>query len=75
MSEARRQYYYHSFLVEQPDLNWRNPDVRAAIADVMRFWLDRGVDRFRVDAGAVLIKDDLLRDNPPTPEAEGKPPP
>ncbi len=54
--EARRQYYYHSFLVEQPDLNWRNRHVRAAIADVMRFWLDRGVDGFRVDASAVLIR-------------------
>lgn len=73
--EARRQYYYHSFLVEQPDLNWRNPQVRAAIADVMRFWLDRGVDGFRVDASAVLIKDDLLRDNPPNPKSKGKPPP
>lgn len=73
--EARRQYYYHSFLAEQPDLNWRNPAVRAAIADVMRFWLDRGVDGFRVDASAVLIKDDLLRDNPPNPQAKGKPPP
>jgi alpha-glucosidase len=73
--EARRQYYYHSFLVEQPDLNWRTPEVRAAIADVMRFWLDRGVDGFRVDASAVLIKDHLLRDNPPNPDAEGEPPP
>lgn len=73
--EARRQYYYHSFLVEQPDLNWRNPHVRAAIADVMRFWLDRGVDGFRVDASAVLIKDELLRDNPANPHAAGKPPP
>lgn len=73
--EARRQYYYHSFLAEQPDLNWRNPAVRAAIADVMRFWLDRGVDGFRVDASAVLIKDDLLRDNPPNPQAKSKPPP
>lgn len=73
--EARRQYYYHSFLVEQPDLNWRNPQVRAAMADVMRFWLDRGVDGFRVDASAVLIKDDLLRDNPHNPESKGKPPP
>jgi alpha-glucosidase len=49
--------------------------VRAAVADVMRFWLDRGVDGFRVDASAVLIKDANLRDNPPNPEAEGKPPP
>jgi alpha-glucosidase len=73
--EARRQYYYHSFLVEQPDLNWRNPQVRAAIADMMRFWLDRGVDGFRVDASAVLIKDALLRDNPRNPRGEGKPPP
>ncbi|MCK1735650.1 DUF3459 domain-containing protein [Bradyrhizobium sp. 138] len=73
--KARRQYYYHSFLVEQPDLNWRNPDVRAAIADTMRFWLDRGVDGFRVDASAVLIKDQLLRDNPPNPHAKDKPPP
>ncbi|SFJ72637.1 alpha-amylase family glycosyl hydrolase [Bradyrhizobium sp. Gha] len=73
--EARRQYYYHSFLVEQPDLNWRNPEVQKAMADVMRFWLDRGVDGFRVDASAVLIKDELLRDNPPNPQAKGKPPP
>ena len=73
--EPRRQYYYHSFLVEQPDLNWRNPQVRGAIADVTRFWLDRGVDGFRVDASAVLIKDALLRDNPSNSDAEGKPPP
>jgi alpha-glucosidase len=73
---AREQYYYHSFLPEQPDLNWRNPEVRAAIAEVMRFWLQRGVDGFRVDASAVLIKDALLRDNPPDPEAgAGTPPP
>ena len=43
------QYYYHAFLSEQPDLNWRNPEVRAAMHDVLRFWLDRGVDGFRVD--------------------------
>lgn len=74
--DGREQYYYHSFLLEQPDLNWRNPEVRDAIADVMRFWLDRGVDGFRVDASAVLIKDDLLRDNPRDPEADhSKPPP
>ena len=74
--EARQQYYYHSFLTEQPDLNWRNPDMRSAFAEVMRFWLDRGVDGFRVDASAVLIKDDLLRDNPPDPQAGAdKPPP
>src|SRR5690606_17804328 len=42
--EATGQYYYHAFLTEQPDLNWRNPDVRAAMFDVLRFWLNRGVD-------------------------------
>lgn len=68
--EPRQQYYYHSFLAQQPDLNWRNHGVRTAIADVMRFWLNRGIDGFRVDASAVLIKDDLLRDNPPDPEAD-----
>jgi alpha-glucosidase len=70
------QYYYHSFLREQPDLNWRNADVRAAMADVLRFWMKRGVDGFRMDASAVLAKDTLLRDNPPDPDAdESKPPP
>src|SRR3954470_14796447 len=74
--EQRGQYYYHSFLLEQPDLNWRNSEVRAAMCDVLRFWLNRGVDGFRFDASAVLIKDDMLRDNPPDPEAgEDKPPP
>jgi alpha-glucosidase len=73
--EERRQFYYHSFLSGQPDLNWRNVEVREAIASTMRFWLDRGVDGFRVDASAVLIKDDLLRDNPPDPDADDKTPP
>ncbi len=67
--EARTgQYYLHSFLPEQPDLNWRNPAVRAAMYDVLRFWLDRGVDGFRVDVIWLLIKDAALRDNPPNPE-------
>jgi alpha-glucosidase len=61
------QYYYHAFLKEQPDLNWRNPDVRRAMLDVLRFWLDRGVDGFRVDVLWLLIKDDQFRDNPPNP--------
>jgi len=75
-SSSRQQYYYHSFLTGQPDLNWRNPQVQSAIADVMRYWFARGVDGFRVDASAVLIKDRLLRDNPRDPEAtEQKPPP
>jgi alpha-glucosidase len=61
------QYYLHSFLREQPDLNWRNPAVQEAMFDVLRFWLDRGVDGFRVDVIWLLIKDDQLRDNPPNP--------
>jgi alpha-glucosidase len=70
------QYYYHAFLMEQPDLNWRNPAVRHAMAETLRFWMRRGVDGFRVDASAVLAEDDLLRDDPPDPEAdEHKPPP
>jgi alpha-glucosidase len=62
---ATGQYYLHSFYPEQPDLNWRNPAVAGAMADVMRFWFRRGVDGFRVDAIFAAIKDDLLRDNPP----------
>jgi alpha-glucosidase len=73
--EARQQFYYHSFLVSQPDLNWRNRQVRDAMGEVMRFWLDRGVDGFRVDASAVLIKDHLLRDNPKNPKADASTPP
>src|ERR1700710_267042 len=61
------QYYYHSFLPTQPDLNWRNPAVRMAMFDVLRFWLRRGVDGFRVDVMWMMIKDDQLRDNPPNP--------
>ena len=61
------QYYYHSFLPQQPDLNWRNPAVRAAMLDALRFWLDRGVDGFRVDVMWMMIKDDQFRDNPPDP--------
>jgi alpha-glucosidase len=61
------QYYYHAYLQEQPDLNWRHPDVQAAMLDVLRFWLERGVDGFRVDALRQLIKDDQWRDNPPNP--------
>jgi alpha-glucosidase len=64
---ATGQYYYHAFLVEQPDLNWRNSAVRAAMYDVLRFWLDRGVDGFRVDTIWRLIKDAEFRDNPVNP--------
>jgi len=61
------QYYLHLFDTKQPDLNWRNPEVRAAIYDAMRFWLDRGVDGFRIDVIWMLIKDARFRDNPPNP--------
>jgi alpha-glucosidase len=73
--EATGQYYYHAYLAEQPDLNWRNPEVREAQYDVLRCWLDRGVDGFRLDATRQLIKDDQLRDNPPNPGfRDGLPP-
>jgi alpha-glucosidase len=67
------QFYYHSFLTQQPDLNWRNPEVRAAIYEAMRFWLERGaggrgVDGFRMDVLWLLIKDDQFRDNPLNPD-------
>src|ERR1700748_933514 len=72
---ATRQYYYHAFLARQPDLNWRNPEVRQAIHDVMRFWLRKGVDGFRVDVIWHLIKDAQFRDNPPNPHYRDDPPP
>jgi len=61
LDEATGQYYLHSFMPEQPDLNWDNPEVEAAMHDVLRFWLDRGVDGFRLDAIAKIAKDPLLR--------------
>lgn len=74
--EASGQYYYHAFLPEQPDLNWRNPEVRAAMLDVLRLWLERGVDGFRVDVIWHLMKDPEFRDDPPNPAyREGKDPP
>ena len=73
--ERTGQYYYHAFLAAQPDLNWRNPAVREAIHEVMRFWLRRGVDGFRVDVIWHLLKDDRFRDNPPNPAYQpGEPP-
>jgi glycosidase len=60
-----RGWYLHSFYPEQPDLNWRNPDVAAGMQDALRFWIDRGVDGFRLDAIHSLVKDDQLRDDPP----------
>jgi len=73
--ETTGQYYYHAFLAAQPDLNWRNPNVRRAMHEVMRFWLRRGVDGFRVDVIWHLIKDEQFRDNPPSSDyREGQPP-
>jgi alpha-glucosidase len=69
------QYYYHAFLKQQPDLNWRNPKVREAMHDVLRFWMNRGVDGFRVDVLWHLIKDDDFRDNPPNPDYTPNQPP
>lgn len=65
--EATEQYYLHAFLKEQPDLNWRNPALREAMMDVLRFWLDRGVDGFRVDVLWHIVKAEGLPDNPPNP--------
>jgi alpha-glucosidase len=58
------QYYYHYFYVQQPDLNWRNPEVRKAMYDAMRFWLDKGVAGFRIDAISRLFEDPNLHDDP-----------
>lgn len=58
------EYYYHSFFKEQPDLNWRNMDLRAAMYDIIRFWLDMGVDGFRLDVINLIFKDKHLRKNP-----------
>jgi alpha-glucosidase len=67
------QHYLHSFLPEQPDLNWRNPAVSEAMFGVMRFWLDRGVDGFRLDAVRRLAKDPRFRDNPASAAMAGEP--
>ncbi|MDE1163203.1 MAG: alpha-amylase family glycosyl hydrolase [Acidobacteriaceae bacterium] len=69
--ERTEQFYLHSFLKQQPDLNWRNPQVRAAMYEAMQFWLDRGVDGFRMDVLWLLIKDQYFRNNPPNPEFHG----
>jgi alpha-glucosidase len=65
--EKTGQNYYHSFLKEQPDLNWRNREVREAIYGIMRYWFDKGVDGFRIDVLWYLIKDEQLRNNPTNP--------
>ncbi|MBD8065599.1 alpha glucosidase [Devosia sp. PTR5] len=70
---ARKQYYLHNFLISQPDLNYHNPKVQDAILDVMRFWLDRGVDGFRLDTVNYYFHDAQLRSNPPLLRDEGEP--
>jgi alpha-glucosidase len=71
--EERRRWYLHSFYPEQPDLDWRNPEVIEAMQGVIRFWLDRGVDGYRVDAIDRLLKDPELRDDPPATQPFGLP--
>ncbi|MCF0068860.1 DUF3459 domain-containing protein [Dyadobacter sp. CY261] len=67
--ETTQQYYYHAFLKQQPDLNWRNPEVQQAMMDVMHFWLRKGVDGFRVDVMWHMVKDAQLRNNPVAPNS------
>ena len=66
-----KEYYLHSFTPEQPDLNYRNPEVVNAMLDVMKFWLDKGVDGFRIDVICNMIKDRQLRDEPLNPDWDG----
>jgi alpha-glucosidase len=68
--EKTKQYYLHSFLKEQPDLNWRNPDLKNAMLDAIEFWLKKGVDGFRLDVAHYIMKDELLRDNPINPNPD-----
>jgi alpha-glucosidase len=70
---GRGQWYLHSFYPEQPDLDWRNPEPVAAMQDALRFWVERGVDGFRIDAIDRLMKDPELRDDPPRTEPFGLP--
>lgn len=69
LDDVTGQYYMHQFVPGQPELNWRNPEVKAAMFDTLRFWLDRGVDGFRMDVIGLIIKDEKLRDNPINPDA------
>ncbi|MHB1700088.1 MAG: glycoside hydrolase family 13 protein [Acidobacteriaceae bacterium] len=62
-----KQFYYHHFYVQQPDLNWRNPQVRQAMFNVLRFWMDKGVSGFRIDAVSRLFEDPNLHDDPTLP--------
>ena len=68
---ATAQWYYHAYAAQQPDLNWRNSQMRSAMADVMRFWMRRGVAGFRLDTVPHLIEDARLRDEPPARDDKG----
>jgi alpha-glucosidase len=72
-SKLNGRYYLHSFYPEQPDLDWRNPGVIAAMQDALEFWIDRGAAGYRIDAIDRLLKDPQLRDDPPATEAFGLP--
>lgn len=67
--ERTGQYYLHSFMPEMPDLNWRNAEVEEAMLSAARFWLEKGVDGFRVDSAQQIMKDPMFRDNPTNPNA------
>lgn len=69
--ERTGQYYLHQFVTQQPELNYRNPEVVDALHKIMRFWLDKGVDGFRVDVIWLMMKDPLFRDEPPNPNWDG----
>src|SRR5215211_3467911 len=71
LDETTGQYYLHQFVKQQPDLNYRNPEVVHAMLDAMRFWLDRGVDGFRVDVIGLMMKDPEFRDEPLNPNWDG----
>ena len=66
--EATGQYYLHAFLKEQPDLNWRHPELRRTMMDVLRFWMERGVDGFRIDVLWHIVKSEGFEDNPLNPD-------
>jgi oligo-1,6-glucosidase len=71
LDEATGEYYLHLFSVRQPDLNWENPEVRGALYRMLRWWLDRGVDGFRMDVINMVSKRLPLRDGPPLPDGDG----
>ncbi|RMF04801.1 MAG: alpha-amylase, partial [Chloroflexi bacterium] len=72
LDETTGQYYLHQFVKQQPELNYQNPAVLAAMLNNMRFWLDKGVDGFRVDVITMMAKDPQFRDEPPNPDWDGR---